>query len=226
MGRGGNLAISVHAAQPLWQRGAGRPAEEVPPHSKVRELNGPIADQMQTDGEAYLSNDENNLAVKWLSHELEEGEETGWEEEAEDMADDMLQTLTDNVFVSDAASQITQAAEAFLYAKNGPIREILLCTQGNSYAFMPLNYILAKLVPPKDAELKICVGKDYSVVVDERRNIVFDNNWYFLGVSASKALEKSRNEPAHPSRFDLAWGPGSLTSTLSKKKKKQMNKKT
>jgi len=122
------------------------------------------------------------------------------------MADEFFETFRDIAFASEAAYQITQAAEAFLYAKNGPIREILLCTAGNSYAFMPLNYILAKLVSPKDTELKICVGKEYSVVVDKRRNIVFDNYWYFLGISASEALEKSRNEPVHPSNFDYSLG--------------------
>mmetsp|Transcript_12983 Transcript_12983/g.15848 ORF Transcript_12983/g.15848 Transcript_12983/m.15848 type:complete len:139 (-) Transcript_12983:1123-1539(-) len=122
------------------------------------------------------------------------------------MADEFFETFRDIAFASEAAYQITQAAEAFLYAKNGPIREILLCTVDVSYAFMPLNYILAKLVSPEDAELKICVGKDYSVVVDERRNIVFDNDYYFRGFSASEALEESRNEPVDPSNFDYSLG--------------------
>ena len=57
---------------------------------------------------------------------------------------------------------------------------------------MPLNYILAKLVSPKGTKLKNCMGGEYSVVYDEQRNIVFDNFWYFIGISAPEALEKSR----------------------------------
>ena len=93
-----------------------------------------------------------------------------------------------------------------MYDKNGPVKDILLCTMGNSYGFMPLNYILAKLVSPEDAELTLRVGKEYSVVVDEQRNIVFDNNWYFLGIPATEALERSRNGPLDPSEFDYSLG--------------------
>mmetsp|Transcript_12776 Transcript_12776/g.19151 ORF Transcript_12776/g.19151 Transcript_12776/m.19151 type:complete len:215 (-) Transcript_12776:172-816(-) len=100
----------------------------------------------------------------------------------------------------------TQAAEKVLYDKNGPIKDRLLCTMGSSYTFMPLNYILAKRVSPEDTELKVYVGNEYSVVVDERRNIVFDNFWYFCGISASEALAKSKNSPLSATEFDYSLG--------------------
>ena len=106
----------------------------------------------------------------------------------------------------DVSNQITQAAEAVLYSMSGPgsVREVLLCTMWASYAFMPLNYILAKLVSSDDTKLKVCFSKHYSVVYDERRNIVFDNNYYFLDIPASEALETSTKKPIHPDRFDYA----------------------
>ena len=59
----------------------------------------------------------------------------------------------------DVSNQITQAAEAVLYSMSGPgsVREVLLCTMGASYAFMPLNYILAKREFPH-ANLTVCMG--------------------------------------------------------------------
>jgi len=87
------------------------------------------------------------------------------------------------------------AAEAIIYKKSGPgsVCELLLFTKGSSWSFMPLNYILAKLVSgyQDDTKLRKWMGREYSVVYDEERNIVFDNFWYFLGVPASESLEKS-----------------------------------
>ena len=170
-------------------------------HLQVRELNGMTADQMQANGETYLSQEYNpkKLALQMISnYEGEEIEEDAYRV----MADEMVDTLDENTDYG----QVTLAAEKILYNKNGPVKEILLCTMRNSYAFMPLNYILAKLVSPEDAELKLRVGKDYSVVVDEQRNIVFDNFWYFLRIPATKALEKSMNGPLDPSEFDYSLG--------------------
>jgi hypothetical protein len=96
------------------------------------------------------------------------------------------------------SNQVMKAAEAIIYKKSGPgsVRELLLFTKGNSWAFMPLNYILAKLVSgnPDGSKLRTWFGTEYSVVYDEERNIVFDNFWYFLGIPASECLEKSRGD--------------------------------
>lgn len=89
--------------------------------------------------------------------------------------------------------KITESAEAVLYKKDGPLREIFLCTPTHSCAFMPLNYALAELLSPEDTELKAYASDRYSVMVDERRNIVFDNCSYFRGQSASVTLENARN---------------------------------
>ena len=93
------------------------------------------------------------------------------------------------------SNQVMGAAEAIIYKKSGPgsVCELLLFTKGSSWSFMPLNYILAKLVSgyQDDTKLRKWMGREYSVVYDEERNIVFDNFWYFLGVPASESLEKS-----------------------------------
>ena len=168
---------------------------------QVRELNGIAADQMQTNGETYLSEEYNpkKLALQMISDEVEEEVE---EDAYHYIANEMVETLYEN----QEYGPVTRAAEEVLYNKNGPVKDILLCTMGNSYGFMPLNYILAKLVSPEDAELKLRVGREYSVVVDEQRNIVFDNNWYFLGIPATEALERSRIGPLDPSEFDYSLG--------------------
>ena len=44
----------------------------------------------------------------------------------------------------------------------------------------------------------------YSVVYDEGRNIIFDNNYYFLDKPASKALEEATRNPIYLDSFDYA----------------------
>ena len=74
--------------------------------------------------------------------------------------------------------------------------EVLHCTIGALlHAFV---LILSKLVSPDDANLTVCFSRSYSVVFDEGRNIVFD--WYFLGISASEAIERSTTYPMYPDR--------------------------
>jgi len=173
---------------------------------QVRELNDIAADQLQTDGESYLSSDcLKDTAALWASEELETGEkDEDVGRDAEDMVDEIVEQLVLHLMDSDICFQLQEAAEAIMYTKNGPVGDILLCTIGASYAFMPLNYILAKLVSSDDTKLKVCFSKHYSVVYDERRNIVFDNNYYFLDIPASEALETSTKKPIHPDRFDYA----------------------
>mmetsp|Transcript_12775 Transcript_12775/g.19150 ORF Transcript_12775/g.19150 Transcript_12775/m.19150 type:complete len:275 (-) Transcript_12775:172-996(-) len=170
---------------------------------QVKELNGMIADHMQTTGETSLTKEYNpkKLAMEiMISSEVFEFEE---DEYKKYKVDEMVDSLYEDVYQSGPG---TQAAEKVLYDKNGPIKDRLLCTMGSSYTFMPLNYILAKRVSPEDTELKVYVGNEYSVVVDERRNIVFDNFWYFCGISASEALAKSKNSPLSATEFDYSLG--------------------
>jgi len=170
---------------------------------QVKELNGMIADHMQTTGETSLTKEYNpkKLAMEiMISSEVYEFEEDEYEKYK---VDEMVDSLYEDVYQSGPG---TQAAEKVLYDKNGPIKDRLLCTMGSSYTFMPLNYILAKRVSPEDTELKVYVGNEYSVVVDERRNIVFDNFWYFCGISASEALAKSKNSPLSATEFDYSLG--------------------
>ena len=176
---------------------------------QVRELNYIAADRLQANGQSYLSSDKDSprsTAAFWASEELETGGEVNGDVDgdAEDMADKMVEQLVFDLYDSDMRFQLQEAAEAIMYTKNGPVGDILLCTIGASYAFMPLNYILAKLVSPDDTKLKVFFSKHYSVVYDERRNIVFDNNYYFLDISASEALEKSTKNPIYPDRSDYA----------------------
>ena len=201
-----------------WRRyGNGEQSALINKHlsaSQLREVNGIAADWLLTS--LTCKNNEytpRNIAVRLVELELESGEET--EEEAiNDEAEEMVEMLRDSVHADTAdvagsvSDQVLKAAEAILYSKNGPgsIREVLLCTVQRSHHFMPLNYILAKLVSPDDANLTVCVGSEYSVVYDEERNILFDNFWYFCGVPASEALEKSRRDPLHPFQFDYTLG--------------------
>lgn len=164
--------------------------------SIVRELNDIAADRLIIEGEKYISSDRKKVAVQLALWELESGvqvDEDVMNQEVEEMFD-----IDDDMFYNsglhDSVSHyITEAAEAIIYSKSGPgsVREVLLCTMNQSYAFMPLNYILAKLVSPKGAKLHNALGGEYSVVYDAKRNILFDNFWYFLGISASEALNKS-----------------------------------
>ena len=181
--------------------------------TQVRELNEISADRLLANWETYFSLDTGCLATQMAIQELESGmqvDEDAMYDEVDEMLDWWDEYYNSQLYQS-VSNQITEAAEAILYSKSGvgSVHEVLLCTIGASYAFMPLNYILAKLVSPDDANLKVCFGREYSVVFDEERNIVFDNNWYFLGVPASEALDKSRQEPdgsVCPSRIDYTLG--------------------
>ena len=168
----------------------------------VRELNDIAADRLLSEGEAEIASDRREVAVKLALWELEEGTELDEEvmnEEVEEMFDDISWFDSDSGWFYESElhqnvhNHVTKAAEAIIYSKSGPgsVREVLLCTMGDSFSFMPLNYILAKLVSPSDTRLKLVQDGSYSVVYDEKRNIVFDNFWYFLGIPASEALEKS-----------------------------------
>jgi len=175
---------------------------------QVRELNDIAADQLQTDAESILSSDcLKDTAAFWASEELESGEEVNGDVDgdAEVMVDEMVEPLVDRLMDSDMQFQLQEAVEAIMYTKNGPVGDILLCTIERAEAFLPLNYILAKLVSPDGTKLKVCSGSGgYSVVYDEGRNIVFDNNYYFLDEPASKALEEATRNPIFLDSFDYA----------------------
>lgn len=173
--------------------------------SQVRALNGIAVDWIMAHAEARCNRKE--TAVMWAARELEEPEVHYSEEDAIEMIDDMVDSHYDLYDDEEATDQISQATEAILYAKDGPgsVRDVLLCTMGGCFSFLPLNYILAKMLSPKDAQLKIHESGIYCVVVDERRNIVFDNNWYFINVSASKALNNS-GRALEPDEFDYSFG--------------------
>lgn len=166
----------------------------------IKELNNFAADRLKIEGETYRSSECSEVAVQLALSELESGEEMDEEailEEMDrcfDLYDDDDEYYNSQLYWS-VRNQVMKAAEAIIYKKSGPgsVRELLLFTKGNSWAFMPLNYILAKLVSgnPDDTKLRTLMGTEYSVVYDEERNIVFDNFWYFLGISASESLEKS-----------------------------------
>ena len=179
---------------------------------QLRELQNFAADRLKIEGEShlFLNDDQKHIAAELALMELKSGEqldEDALKEEMDYMIGECYDRV-DNGVDESVSNQITEAAESILYTKNGPgsVRDVLLCTVERSHYFMPLNYILAKLVSPDDANLKVCVGSGYSVVFDEERNIVFDNDWYFHGIPASEALEKSRRDPIHPSRFDYSLG--------------------
>jgi len=156
----------------------------------------------QSDEDSDSSSNEDSEMEEWFEFEEDEYQYKV-DEEIEYKVGEMVDSLYGDVCQSGPAKQ---AAEKVLYDKNGPIKDILLCTMGSSYTFIPLNYILAKRVSPEDTELKVYVGNEYSVVVDERRNIVFDNFWYFCGISASEALAKSKNSPLPATEFDYSLG--------------------
>ena len=175
--------------------------------SQLRELNDIAADRLQSDGDSVLSSDcLKDTAALWACEELESGEkDENVGRDAEDMTDEMVDEMFQSLLDSgDISSQLEEAAEAIMYTKNGPVGDILLCTIGRAESFLPLNYILAKLVSPDDTKLKVCFSEEYSVVYDERRNIVFDNNYYFLDIPASKTLEKATRNPIFLDSFDYA----------------------
>jgi len=172
----------------------------------LKELNSFAADRLKIEGESYRSSKCSEVAVELALSELESGEEMDEEAILEEMDrcfdlhawhDDGDEYYNSQLYES-VSNQVMKAAEAIIYKKSGPgsVRELLLFTKGNSWAFMPLNYILAKLVSgnPDDTKLRKWFGTEYSVVYDEERNIVFDNFWYFLGIPASECLEKSRGD--------------------------------
>lgn len=183
------------------------------PHALVQRMNGRVANWFRTRGELLLSDeyDPEYHAEMWVAEELDSEETINEDEYAEIMEDKMTDHLYEMIH-DDASGRellrdIGKTSEAFLYKKDSPLRETLLCTLGSSYAFMPLNYTLAKLLSPADTKLKVFASDEYSVVVDERRDIVFDNFWYFVGRSASAALEASRDWPQlMPSCFDYSLG--------------------
>ncbi len=170
----------------------------------IKELNNFAADRMKIEGETYRSSKCSEVAVQLALSELESGEEMDEEAILEEM-DRCFDLHNDgdeycnSQLYENVESQVMEAAEAIIYKKSGPgsVRELLLFTKGNSWAFMPLNYILAKLVSgnPDDTKLRKWFGTEYSVVYDEERNIVYDNFWlYFFGIPASESLEKSRGD--------------------------------
>jgi len=165
--------------------------------SLVKDLNDIAADRLLMEGEKIISSDRKKVAVQLALWELERGYEVD-EDTMHEVVDEMFD-IDDDMFYNgelyDIVSyHVRRAVEAIIYSKSGPgsVREVLLCTMGASFDFMPLNYSLAKLVSPKGTKLKNCMGGAYSVVYDAKRNIVFDNFWYFIGKSAPEALRKSR----------------------------------
>jgi hypothetical protein len=176
----------------------------------IKELNSFAADRLKIEGETYRSWKCSDVAVQLALSELESGEEMDEEAILEEMDrcfdlhnddygnDDYGDEYYNSQLYQSVSNQVMKAAEAIIYKKSGPgsVRELLLFTKGNSWAFMPLNYVLAKLVSgnPDGTNLAQLWGREYSVVYDEERNIVFDNFWYFLGIQASESLEKSRGD--------------------------------
>ncbi|KAL7555045.1 hypothetical protein ACHAWF_018703 [Thalassiosira exigua] len=193
------------------------------PHSSVSEMNGLIANWYSERGVPLLrampnrEYDPKCAAENWVKRELESNETISDDDYASDewvdewMLDEdaLWEMIRDDRSGRKLVSAIEAISEAHLYNKNSPLRETLLCTTPNSYAFMPLNYVLAKLLSAEDAEFKIYASDKYSVVVDVRHNIVFDNFWYFVGQSASEALKRSRDRPQLTS-FDFDYSLGGL----------------
>lgn len=169
---------------------------------QVRELNGLVADWFKASGESLLLLEEYNsdrLAEELVAKELKSGgrlnEEGHCTSIVNAIADHVYSMMDEDESGHEFLESFRNASEAALYHKDSPIRATLLCTLTNCFAFLPLNHILAKLLSPEDAELKEYENHTfcgYSVVVDEKRNIVFDNNWYFLGIPASSALKTSK----------------------------------
>ena len=71
---------------------------------------------------------------------------------------------------------------------SSPMREMLLCAPTKANAFTPFNYKLAELLSPVGTKLSTYANEYFSIVIDEERNIVYDNFAYFSGVPAYKAL--------------------------------------
>ena len=66
-----------------------------------------------------------------------------------------------------------------LFKSNGALKELLLFAPKKTNAFKPFLYKLAEMLSPFDTKLTVYESETYSVVVDEKRNIVFDNFLYF-----------------------------------------------
>jgi hypothetical protein len=184
------------------------------PRDHVREMNSRVADWFLAHSEKMTSCDPVGTVEEWVAEGLNsesgviinEDECAAWADEiVEDLTDGFYEIIHDGDSGEELLSNIGKASEAVLYNKDSPLRATLLCTLTNSYAFMPLNYVLAKLLSPEDAKLKILASNWYSVVIDEKRNIVFDNFWYFCGKPASVTLERSRDVPQSKT-FDFSLG--------------------
>ena len=67
-----------------------------------------------------------------------------------------------------------------LFSCNGPLRELLLFAPTKTNAFKPFLHALAEKLSPPGTKLTVYDGDDYCVVIDEEKNIVFDNFLYFI----------------------------------------------
>ena len=75
---------------------------------------------------------------------------------------------------------ILKSIDKVLYKTDGPLRELLLFAPTKTNAFKPFLYKLAEILSPPGTKLTAYDSDIYSVVVDEERNIVFDNFLYFI----------------------------------------------
>lgn len=144
----------------------------------------------------------------------------------EDMSDKMMYDLDEMAEKSDLLDQFYENwwQECLCAEEDTPplLRSTLLCTLQDSHGFLPLNYKLAQLLSPPGSDLQIHVSDEYAVVVDEGRNIVFDNFHYFCGTPASKALSEAK-DPENMAwvrdHFDFTLG--GLRGGKGKKRKRQ-----
>ena len=74
---------------------------------------------------------------------------------------------------------ILKSIDKELFKPSGALRELLLFAPTKTNAFKPFLYKLAEMLSPFDAELTVYETETYCIVVDETRNIVFDNFFYF-----------------------------------------------
>ena len=77
---------------------------------------------------------------------------------------------------------ISNLVYAELFKSDGPIRELLLFSPTKTNAFKPFLFILATILSPPGTKLTTYQSECYCVVVDKKRNIVFDNDLYFASV--------------------------------------------
>ena len=181
------------------------------PPETIRKFNSQMADYLQAVGERWVKAN----AIMWNLHNDEDDEDCGdggevldedvwltWEEELQPFLWEASMGMG-----SPFAHKFVKACEEALCdpdRADGMREKLLLCCP-SSYRFMPLNYVLAKLVSPPHTELRIYASDEYSVIHDVTHNIVFDNFWYFCGVSASETLSAAGKEPQlKPGRFDYS----------------------